>query len=66
MRRSSSIRLGAIFAWVFNIFGPVGAALLGTPFVLAGVVWLVMRMINPPIMLTLNPRRGAGRRPARE
>jgi hypothetical protein len=58
--------LGAIFAWVFNIFGPVGAALLGTPFVLAGVVWLVMRMINPPIMLTLNPRRGAGRRPARE
>jgi hypothetical protein len=49
--------IGAIFVWVFNIFGPVGVALLGTPFVLAGVIWLVMRMIRPPLMLTLAPRR---------
>jgi hypothetical protein len=49
--------LGAIFAWVFNLFGPVGMALLGSPFILAGVIWFVMRMINPPIMLTLTPRK---------
>jgi hypothetical protein len=48
--------LGAIFVWVFNFFGPFGVVLLGLPFVLAGVAWLVMRMIHPPIMLTLTPR----------
>jgi len=50
--------LGAIFAWTFNFFGPVGMALLGTPFMLGGVIWLVMRLINPPLMLTLTPRPG--------
>jgi hypothetical protein len=49
--------LGAIFVWVFNIFGPVGVALIGAPFVPAGVVWLVMRMMRPPIMLTLTPQK---------
>jgi DNA-directed RNA polymerase subunit RPC12/RpoP len=54
--------LGAIFVWVFNIFGPVGVALLGSPFVIGGVVWLVMRLRKPPLLLTLAPGRRGGKR----
>src|SRR5205085_2022668 len=56
--------LGAIFVWVFNIFGPVGVALLGAPFVMGGVIWLVMRMLKPPILLTLAPG-GRGKKGSR-
>ena len=54
--------LGAIFVWVFNIFGPVGVVLLGSPFVIGGVVWLVMRLRKPPLLLTLMPGRRGGKR----
>jgi hypothetical protein len=47
--------LGAIFVWVLNLFGPVGAGLLGGLFILAGVAWLVARMVKPPVVLTLTP-----------
>jgi len=50
--------IGAIFVWVWNTIGPVGVSLLGGSFVLAGVAWLVARLIHPPIMLTLTPRSG--------
>jgi DNA-directed RNA polymerase subunit RPC12/RpoP len=54
--------LGLIFVWIYNIFGPIGVVLLGSPFVIGGIVWLVMRLRKPPIMLTLTPRRRRGRR----
>jgi hypothetical protein len=44
------------FVWVYNTLGPAGVGAIGSPFILAGVIWLVMRMIKPPIMLTLTPR----------
>jgi hypothetical protein len=48
--------IGAIFVWAYNLFGPAAPAILGGPFLLGGVVWLVMRLLKPPVMLTLRPR----------
>jgi hypothetical protein len=49
--------LGAVFVWAYNLVGPIGIIVLSAPFILGGVVWLVMRMHRPPVLLTLAPRK---------
>jgi hypothetical protein len=58
--------IGVIFAWVYNLLGPIAVAVLGGLFVALGVAWLVLRLIRPPIMLTLTPAPDAPRRKRRK
>jgi hypothetical protein len=47
--------LAIMVLWVYETLGAIGVILIASPFVLGGVIWLVMRMITPPLMLTLTP-----------
>jgi hypothetical protein len=57
--------IGAIFVWVYNLLGPIAVAVLGGLCILAGVAWLVARLIKPPIMLTLTPKEAPRRKKRR-
>ena len=45
-----------LLAYTVGCLGPVGTGILGGLCMLATVAWLVVRVIDPPIDLTLKPR----------
>jgi hypothetical protein len=57
--------IGAIFIWVYNLLGPWGVVSVGGLTIGLGVLWLVARVIKPPIMFTLAPARPAPSKKAR-
>jgi DNA-directed RNA polymerase subunit RPC12/RpoP len=44
-----------IFFWLNDIIGWVGVTIVFASFALIGVIWFVMRMLKPPLMVTLTP-----------
>jgi hypothetical protein len=57
--------IGVIVAWIYNLFGPWGVVIVGGFFIALGLAWLAARLHRPPIMLTLLPREGPGRKKKR-
>ncbi len=47
-----------LFVWVLDVLGPTGGMIVGGIVGLIGVLWLVRRTTNPPLMATLTPRDG--------
>ena len=46
-----------IFVWVIGLLGPTGVAIAGGLVVLGCLAWLVARVKQPPLMVTLSPAR---------
>jgi hypothetical protein len=46
-----------MFAWALEILGPTGIGIVGSLLVLGCIAWLVARLKQPPLMITLSPSR---------
>ena len=44
-----------MFAWALELLGPTGVGIIGGLIVLACLAWLVARVKQPPLMVTLSP-----------
>jgi hypothetical protein len=53
--------IGLILIWVYNLVGPWGVVAIGGLFTALGIVWLVARLLKPPLMCTISPRQDSRR-----
>lgn len=50
--------LKRLFVWALELLGPIGIGIIGGLLVLGCLFWLVGRIKQPPLMITLSPRPG--------
>ena len=54
--RGRSQGVKRMFVWAVELLGPTGVTIVGAFLVLGCIAWLVARVKQPPLMITLSPR----------